>query len=192
MPAELKLEWRTWSLERRGWFITKLRAKLARLGDRRDLPFSSNVELFDYASPRAHEIAQRVNAGTDSRSARVKIDICSQGVIWRDRLWFWSHKVGYQSGPWTPENGRPVLHKAIWEETHGRKVPRHHVIRFIDGNPNNLAPENLHLATRNDIARENQAAALLRKSRERTAILLNRHQTGNRHDLSDSLLASSR
>lgn len=34
VPAELKFEWRTWSLERRGKFIARLRAKLNRAGDR--------------------------------------------------------------------------------------------------------------------------------------------------------------
>lgn len=192
VPAALKFEWRRWSLERRGEFIARLRARLARPTDRPTTPFSANVKPFDYASPYAHAIVARMNAGTDSRTARVKLDICSQGVIWDDRLWFWSHKVGYQCGPWKKEHGRPSLHKTIWQETHGRKVPPAHVVRFIDGNPNNLAPENLRLATRNDLARENQAAALQRKSRERTALLLNRSQTKKRHGLTDTLLATRR
>jgi hypothetical protein len=192
VPPAVKFEWRRWPLERRARFIAKLRAKLASPHDRPELPFSSNVEPFDYGTPRAHEIAARLNAGTDSRTARVKIDACSQGVIHRDRLWFWNAKVGYQSGPWTPEHGRPSLHKTIWEEHHGCAVPAGHVIRFVDGNPNNLAPQNLRLATRNELARENQAAALFRKSRARTALLLKRSQTNDRHALSDRLLAPSR
>ncbi len=192
LPAELRLEWRTWSLERRGWFVARLRAKLARPSDRPDRPFSGNVEPFDYASPRAHEIVRALNTGTNSRSARIKIDLCSQGVIWRDRLWFWSHKVGYQSGPWQRGRGRPVLHKTIWEEANGRTVPPGHVLRFIDGNPNNLVPENISLATRNAVLRETQATHLNKRSRELTSILLNRSQSENRHALSDRIIAASR
>lgn len=175
VPAELKHEWRSWPLARRAWFIAELRKKLGRPGDRPRTPFSINVEPFDYTTPRAHELAARLNAGTSSRTARVKVDVCSQGVIWDGRLWFWSKgSVGYQHGPWSEKYGRPTLHKVIWERANGRPVPRGHVVRFADGNKNNLAPDNLRLATRNDVARENQAAGMRAKSRALTALLLNR------------------
>jgi len=176
VPPELKREWREWPMDRRGDFIARVRRRLKSPKDRPDLPFSPNVIPFDYTTAQAREIADRMNAGCDSRNARIKIDICSQGVIWRDRLWFWSSKVGYQCGPWTAESGRPLLHRAIWEDHHRRPVPPGHVIFFRDGNPNNLMPENLGIRSRNDLARENQAAGLNRRSRELTRILLTRTQ----------------
>lgn len=174
IPAELRLEWRKWSIAKRGDFISRIRSRVLSDKDRPTTSFSSNVEPFDYATPRARAIAEKANKGLGSRHAVVKIDLCSQGVIYRDRLWFWSPKTGYQIGPWTPGEGRPVLHHVIWEKTHGRKVARGCVVRFADGNPNNFEPANLTLATRNEVARENQAAALLRKSREVTSLLLKR------------------
>ena len=190
-PPALKFEWRRWSLQRRGDFIARLRAKLNSPDDRPATPFSTNVEPFDYTSPSAWRIVNAMNAGRDSRSAAVKIDLKTQGVIFRDQLWFWNVKVGYQRGPWSPESGRPSLHQTIWEETHGRPVPPAHVVRFADGNRNNFDPANLTLATRNDVCRENHAIALIKKSRERTAILLRRSQQATpHHDLTHRLLAS--
>lgn len=193
VPPRLKIEWRTWSLERRGEFIARLRAHLNTGQDRPTTPFSDNVEPFDYSTAKAHEIANTSNSGTDSRTAHTKIKPCSQGVIWDGRLWFWSRKVGYQaSGPWTPERGRPSLHQTIWEQANGCSVPAGHVIRFADGNPNNHTPANLVLITRNEVARENQAQWLTSRSRESTALLLKRsQQPTNDHALSTVLLHST-
>lgn len=188
VPSELKLEWRKWPLLLRGKFISTLRSRLALPDDRPELPFSDNVVPFDYSTPGAHAIAAASNVGRNSRAAWAKIKIGSQGVIWEGVLWFWSHKVGYQSGPFTKGHGRPVLHHAIWERHNGRALPAGHVVRFLDGNPNNFSPANLGLATRNDICRENQAAALQRKSRATTALLLARAQTNTRHANTDTLL----
>ena len=186
IPVELSIEWRKWSLEKRADFIARIRARLQSPDDRPDLPFSDNVEPFDYGSQRAWEIVNRANQGLGSHYWKVKIDLCSQGVIYKGRLWFWSTKVGYQSGPWTPEGGRPSLHHTIWEEHTGSKVPTGFALRFADRNPNNLVPENLVLISRNDISRENQATGLTRKSRELTTILLNRtQQKGQSHDRID-------
>lgn len=178
VPAMLKREWRSWSWARRQEFINRLRAHHGDEQARPTTPFSANVEPFDYASPRAHAIARAVNAGGDSRQARTTLKTPSQGVIFEGQLWFWNRKAGYQLGLWTPAEGRPVLHKLLWERHHGRPVPPSHVIRFADGNRNNLAPENLLLCSRNEVARENQAAALFRKSRAQTALLLARAQSG--------------
>jgi hypothetical protein len=193
----LKFEWRRWSLERRGWFIARLRKKLGIAGAP-TTPLSDNVEAFDYAHPRAHAIARKMNAGRNSRIACALIHINSQGLIYKGSLYFWAADGGggrtgaYYIGPWRPGTGRPSLHHVIWQETHG-PVPKGHVIRFVDGNLNNLDPANFALATRNDVARENQAAALARKSREITAILLNRHQTkDDSHALGNVLLAAGR
>ncbi|EIP99490.1 hypothetical protein OpiT1DRAFT_04008 [Opitutaceae bacterium TAV1] len=185
IPGALRREWRKWPLERRGEFVRRVRARLHRPEDRPDLPFSPNVEPFDYGSPHAHAIARRLNAGRNSQTKAVQIHLISQGVIWREHLYFWMNDgtppcVGaYYSGPWRPGIGRPALHRLIWQEANGRPPPPGHVIRYRDGNPNNLLPENLVLATRNDVARENQAAALFQKSRELTALLLNRSQDNN-------------
>jgi hypothetical protein len=180
VPFPLKLQWRKWSLERRGQFIARLRAKLNSPKDRPQTPLSKGMAAFDYATPRAHEIAATMNEGLDSRSAAIKINICSQGIIWRNFLWFWSDKVGYVSGPWTPNGGRPCLHHVIWEEHNGRNVPSGHVLIFADGNKNNFAPANLKLVSRDLICRQNQAAALFRKSRQFTSILLDRAQRSDR------------
>lgn len=185
VPQPLKHEWRHWSLQRRGDFLARMRAHVARAGDRPTLPFSSNVEPFDYSTQRAHDIAAQINVGLDSRQAKLKIKAPSQGVIFNGQLWFWVEHTGYVRGPWTKEDGRPCLHHTIWKATHGRKVPRAHVIRFADGNPNNLAPENLVLASRNDVARENQAAALFRKARAKTALLLGLAQTKEPNEHND-------
>jgi hypothetical protein len=187
VPEALKFEWRKWSLERRGDFIARIRAKLNDPRDRPDLPFSANVVPFDYASPRAHEICKVVNAGLGSRYAGIKLDICSQGVIYRDRLWFWARKVGYQLGPWIPGEGRTALHHQIWEETHGRPVPEKHVVRFADGNCNNFELGNLVLDTRYNLCRENQAAALFQKSRAMTSMLLESAQNKDTHEQTPTL-----
>lgn len=176
IPDALRLEWRTWPLARRADFIARIRARLQPERDRPNLPFSQNVEPFDYGTQRAHEIMAELNRGLGSRQFRMKIDLCSQGVICRGSLWFWTHKTGYEKGPWNPERGRPLLNHVIWKEAHGCKVPKGHVLSFIDGNPNNLVPENMRLRTRNDVARQNQAAALSKKSRELTKLLLTRTQ----------------
>ena len=56
----------------------------------------------------------------------------------RKRGDYWSKKVkdGYLNDNWT------YLHRIIWEELHG-PVPDDHVILFLDGNHDNLDPENL-------------------------------------------------
>ena len=176
VPVELKLEWRKWSWERRGDFIRRLRARLNTGKDRPETPFSANVDPFDYASPRAWEICNTANRGTDSRNAVVKMNISSQGVIWDGALWFWTWRTGYlRMGQWTPEAPRQLLNWAVWEKANGRKVPRKgYIVVFADGNPNNFAPENLLLKKRETELRENQAAALTRKSREQLTVLMKR------------------
>lgn len=185
VPSGLKLEWRKWALERRGKFIARLRARLHLSDQRPETPFSANVEPYDYASPRAWEIIRKANDGKNSKFAVMKLNIASQGVIYKGELYYWARKAGYvKAVPWTKEAGRPLLHHIIWEEANGRPVPESHVLSFIDGNWNNLLPSNLTLRTRNDVARHNQAAALNRKSRELTSILLKRTQ---RKDINDNL-----
>lgn len=177
VPPALKREWRQWPMQRRATFIKRLRAKLKSRVDRPNQPFSSNVEPFDYSSAYAREIIARKNAGKNSRECGCKINVGSQGVIYRGELYFWVSNTGYAKGvKWTPENGRPILSRVIWEEHNERKIPDQGVIRFADGNPNNFAPENLILRTMNDLCREAQANYLSKRSRELTALLLQRSQ----------------
>ena len=186
-PSEIRYQWDGWSLEKRGQFIARSRELLKLQSTRPAAPFSANVEPFNYASARAHQIAEAMNAGATSRHRPVKVRAASEGVIWNNQLWFWHPKVGYQQEPWTPKFGRPSLHKTIWEKSNGCKMPAGHVIRHADGNRNNFDPSNLVLATRNDVCRENQAAALAAKSRAITALLLTRQQKGKPHDHTNTI-----
>lgn len=93
--------------------------------------------------------------------------ICSRGC---EKTWF-------QNGN-TPANHRPVgservdrdgytlvkvaeprtwelKHRVVWEEHHG-KIPKNHVIIFMDGNKRNLDISNLTLITRNELKIMNQ------------------------------------
>jgi len=183
VPPVFRHHWREMTLDQRAAFVRRVRVKLASPFDMPQTSLSPGLEAFEYGSKRAHEIADRENFGLNSKYWKIHLKITSQGVIFRDQLWFWCHKVGYMRGPWTEESGRPSLHHVLWEERNG-EIPPGCVIRFADGNRNNFAPKNLKLLTRNDVARENQAAALLRKSRERTALLLTRnHRKEDTHGL---------
>lgn len=172
IPDAIRQEWRKWSFEKRGEFIDRVRKKLNSPLDRPTKPFSSNVEPFDYASPKAQEMVNKMNAGLSSQKAVIKIDLCSQGVIYKDRLFFWSPKgVGYvSSGPWTPNGGRPLLHHIIWEESNG-PVPKKHTVIFKDGNRNNFDPANLTLRSMADCAMMNSVSNRL-KSEPTNADLL--------------------
>lgn len=50
----------------------------------------------------------------------------------------WSDRVYYRRG-----GGLGYLHRAIWEDTHGRAVPDGHEVHHQDGNPLNNDPSNL-------------------------------------------------
>ncbi len=179
VPEELRQEWRGWPLAKRGDFIRRLRERVSPPLDRPKTPFSANVIPFDYSSPEAWEIINAGNAGLASRSAAFNIKVPSQGVIYERALWFWSGKgQGYYQGKWREGSGRPALHRYLYSKHHG-PVPPHHAVCMADGNFNNLDPSNLVATDRNDILRVNQATALTRKSREKTALLLARSQRKN-------------
>jgi len=176
IPDAIRWEWREWPMEKRRWFIQLVRKRLKSPNDRPQSPFSANVIPFEYGSPEADALLRAKNGGKRSHVRGCKIKLTSQGVIWNNELWFWVRKTGYVMGvPWTPRKGRPMLHQVIWEQTHGMKKPDKCVIRHRDGNPNNMHPDNLYLATQNDVARENQAKALAERSRKKTSALLNLH-----------------
>jgi len=189
IPPELRLEWRTWSLERRGDFIQRVRAAHPSPKDMPNTPCSSNVSRFNYATPAAWEILLELNKGLNSRAWKCKMDLRSEGFIWRGQLFFWSANYPEQggafykgnNGPYDPRVGRPSLAHLIYETHHRCKLSAGSVVRVKDGNYNNLDPSNLIRITRNDVARENQAAHLKRKSRELTAVLLKRAQRKETH-----------
>ena len=163
IPRCIYGEWRHWSRARRGRFVAQLREKLNHPEDRPRTPFSSNVTPFDYGSDKAHRIMNRMNAGLDSRHARIKIDLCTQGVIYKGQLWFWRYKTGYQRGPWNAIDGRPTLNRVIWEQHNGCKVPPKHQVYFRDGNQNNLDPSNLALRSKRECLAINSAAFRLKR-----------------------------
>jgi hypothetical protein len=183
IPAVMRNEWRGYPLERRRWVLGLLRERFPSTMPRD--PFSANVTPFDYASEAAWEILRTVNAGLPSRQWKMRLFPTSEGVIFEGQLWFWIPNSGYLRGIYNAAEKRPSLNQHIWRLTHGCEVPAGHVVRHVDANPNNFEPVNLVLASRNDVARENQAAFYTRHSRETTALLLKRSQT---HDQDEDLL----
>lgn len=188
MPPEIRNDWRHWSLAQRGDFLDRVRAKLAGARWRPTTPFSSNVEPFDYATQKAHDIIKALHSAKSSPSIKAQLRLASQGVIYRGELWFWNHQVGYVTGAWTPKCNRLLLHRAIWEEHHGRKLSSNELIRFADGNRNNFDPSNLTRIDRVDAHAEGQAKRWQKQSREKLTALLNRHQKTGNHELVGQLL----
>jgi hypothetical protein len=177
-PPELHTEWRSWPMARRVAFIARVRAKLNSPKNRPAGPFSKNVIPWEYGTPAAMELAY----DGPSQKAGCKVKLQSQGLIWRGRLFSWVWNNGYlECVQWTAQQARPLLHHLIWEEHNGRPVPDKHQVIFRDGNKNNHAPANLALRSMNDCCRINQAAALQRKSREETAVLLKNSQQGKQN-----------
>lgn len=188
IPAELRWEFRGWPMEKRAWFLKQLRARIKSPEDRPEKPFSSNVQLFDYTTPEAQAIKERLNAGLTSREAICRIDLASQGVIYKGELWYWAGWSYCKRGAWTPELGRRQLNRTIWEEHNGRSVPAKHMVYYKDGNMNNLDPDNLGIMLMEQNLRRNQATALFKRSREQTALLLQRSQKkGAKHGLIETL-----
>lgn len=176
VPDALKLTWRKWTLARRAAHLARIRARLPALSDLPTGPYSANVVAWSYGSEAAHAIADRMNVGRNSQTKLVSIKTNSQGVIFEGSLWFWKPKTGYARGPLRADRPLELLHHHIWALAQGKPVPSSHVLRYRDGNANNLTPENLCLITRDDLARENQGRALQSKSRALTTALLNRSQ----------------
>jgi hypothetical protein len=182
IPDGLRIEWRHWPMSKRAEFIALVRCKLNFPNDRPRTPFSANVRPFDYTTPRAWEIARAANSALDSHTARVKLKLASQGVIWRGKLFFWSRQGdGYYPGPYKPGIGRLSLHHLIWERHNRRPVPPHYTVIFRDANKNNLSPGNLTLRSRADCAGQNSRAGRLKRSRAAVAALL-RAQQRNTHE----------
>jgi hypothetical protein len=177
IPDCLKIDWRHWDLARRGDFIRRLKTHLGHPRATPAGPHSPNVRPFDYTSPDAWRIVQAANAGRDSRTWVLKMDIGSEGLIYQDSLWFWNACMcGYirRGNRAAGETHWLTLHRYIYSQKHGQ-IPPGMVVRFRDGNQNNFRLSNLYLCQKQEVCRENQAAALNRKSAARTTALLNRH-----------------
>jgi hypothetical protein len=190
IPESLNLDWRKWDLPRRGEFIRRLKAHIRYEPTAPRGPHSPNVKPFDYTTPAAWSILNAANAGLPSRLWAQKMDIKSEGLIYQGQLWFWNPKMGGYMRRGNRDAGEPhwlALHRRIYAAKHG-PIPGDMTVRFRDGNPNNFRLSNLYLCPKQEVCRENQAAALNRKSMERTAALLNRHHTPSKsHDLARSL-----
>lgn len=188
VPPALKLTWRKWPLARRAQHLARIRVRL-KFAKLPPGPFSANVVPFDYSSAAAHEIVRRANAGSNSRTKNAQIKTNSGGVIFEGALWFFKSKTGYARDRDSAKC--ELLHHVIWSRAHGRPVPRSHVLRYIDGNPNHLVAANLQLLHRDELARENQARALSAKSRQLTTALLTRSQGQSSHATITDLRHSS-
>lgn len=175
LPEVLKAEWRHWSMPRRGEFIQAVREQVRPFNARPETPFSSNVVPFEYGTPAAIAVEARLNTGKNSQTKVIKIKPSSQGVIYQGKLWFWCGNNrgwgNYQSSMgWSPENGRPQLNRTIWEAAHGRPVPDGQTVIHLDGNKNNLAPENLGLRSRAECAVLNSVQARLKRDPQNPAL----------------------
>lgn len=198
IPPGLQAYWRRWPEAKRRWLVAAMHARVDALRPADAPPAgppSANVEPFDYFSPRARAIAAAENGDRPSRHTRAKLKLAARGLIWQGRLFYWVRCTGYMTGAVPRES----LHHAVWESVHG-PLPASRVIYFRDGNPNNHDPANLGVKTRNELARENQAAALLRRSRLKTAALLTRFERNNQpggtphehHELDGQIRAAGR
>ncbi len=177
VPHALRTEWREWSLEKRWWFIQEM-VKIH--GWKYELPsgpYSANVVPFNYGTPLAHEVAAKVNEGLNSQQWLCHLKISSRGVIYDGHLWSYVPENGYVRGVFVKHEGRKTLHRELYKAHHG-PIPDDCVVRFIDGNENNLDPANLTLATRNDVARENQSAHLTAISRRKLQAILKHGTAG--------------
>jgi hypothetical protein len=177
VPPELKLHWRKWSLARRRWFIQLLRERFP--SNRPAGPFSRNVIPFEYGTPLAHEIANKMNVGRTSQTKLIAFKLTSEGVIYRGKIYFWDHNDSYVQGTrWTPEKGRPLLTHIMWEDSTGQPVPYRTMVIQKDGNKNNFEPGNLELITMADNAIRNKTAGKIRKGDIGTRALLDRFNRG--------------
>lgn len=187
VPARLRQAWRRWDLAKRVAVCEQIKRHHGWRDLRPQGPYAPGFEPFVFGTPAAHALAERINAGLPSRMHQCQIRLASSGVIWEDRLWFWQPSDGYELGRFDDERGcRPTIHRTLWERHHG-PLKSDEVVRFRDGNDNNLVIENLYLASKNEVCRENQAAALARKAREVTDALLKRQTLQDNHGLLGTL-----
>jgi hypothetical protein len=162
VPPELKIHWRRWDFTKRREFIAMLRKKFP--SKRPTGKFSSNVTPFEYGTPEAHKIADKMNEGRNSQTKLIAMKPCSEGVIYKGELYFWASKTLYLRGTgWRPGIGRQPLKHVIWEEANGRPVPEKTIVIQKDGNLNNFLPSNLALLSMAENALRNSVCERLRK-----------------------------
>jgi hypothetical protein len=156
-------EWRLWPMGRREWFIRKVRAHLVKTGKADFAPSespSANVVPFDYWTPAAREIVERLNIDRDSRHKVASLKPSSQGMIYQGRLYFWAGDVYcYATKPY---RGHVLLHHVVYEQHHG-PVPDAHIVVHKDGNKNNFNSRNLAAMSMADNARRNQVFRRLKE-----------------------------
>lgn len=121
----------------------------------------------------------------------------SRGVVWNNRVFWWSAKGYYRPGKGAGPR-RPLQHY-IWEAHHGRAMRRLDEIFFRDRDRHNFSIENLELLTKAQLHARTHALGETRsltfdersqirgrwatkKSRDLTALLLGRAQTNKRKD----------
>jgi hypothetical protein len=171
VPDGLANEWRAWPLAKRRAFIARLRGKFP--STRPTTPFSENVEPFEYGSPNVHALADRLNAGLDSKHQPLKLKPASEGVIFKGQVFFWVQNTGYQIAGGFRRGAKRLLNQVVWMEANRRPVPEGMTVVHVDGNKNNFAPANLALRSMADCMRENTIHRLpperRQKSRERSS-----------------------
>lgn len=182
IPRALRWEWRKWPLAKKWWLIQELVKVHGWAFELPEGAYSANVIPFHYGTPEAHATAAAVNAGRPSQQWLCHLKIMSRGVIHGGHLWCYVPDNGYVRGQFRIGEGRKVLHRELYKQHHG-PIPPECVVRFCDGNENNLDPANLYLSTRNDVVRETQSRVLTERSRARTAALLKQSQTKGTHEL---------
>lgn len=154
VPSRLTIHWRRWNLKKRYWFVKLARQKFP--STRPQGPFSRNVIPFDYGTPLAHKLAEKLNRGRNSQTKRTTIRMTSEGVIYRGEFFHWGSGMAYVRGQgWRAGVGRPLLTHLIWEKHNRRPVPPQHIVIQKDGNKNNFEPRNLALLSMADNCRRN-------------------------------------
>lgn len=106
-----------------GIALATLSRQIKKLGLRKDRAFVAE----------AARIANRLPLGTE----RVK---AHTGIVWVKV----AHE-GVQYRQWRPK------HHVVWEEAHGREVPKGWCLQFKDGNKRNFELSNLELATKREV-----------------------------------------
>lgn len=166
VPDELRVEWRNQTMAWRRRVIQIMRKEIKTLNPRPSTPFSKNVTPFEYGTPEAMAIMNKLNEGLDSQHFKCRIWLVSTGVIHEGTLYFWTGNMkreGDSTGYLTGGYPRLLLHHVIWAKANGRPVPAKHTVIFKDGNKNNFLPENLTLRSMAECAVMNSIPARLKK-----------------------------
>ncbi len=177
IPDALRNDWRDWTLAQKADVVARMKAVIGWRDPRPQGEFSDGVTPWEFGTPAAHEIADLANTGKPSQQHIFQIRLRAVGVIFEGQLYHWNTGTGaYECSRALHGDQQLSLHRMIWERHYG-PVSSGQVVRHIDGNKNNFDISNLTLMDRNAVARENQAAHLLRKGRAMTDALLRRHTT---------------